>query len=312
MTGDIRLEHLAVRFPVKEGTVDAVDDVTVTFQSGEITGIIGESGCGKSVLGMALLGLLPSYAQVSGSIWLEGKNLTTLSSRQKREIRGRKISLIAQNPADSFNPVRKVGGQLMETLRLNPEKRRRQKSEAESLLEKFGFIKKEVSQVWNSYPFQLSGGMQQRCAAVMGIASGAAWILADEPSKGLDESLREQMYKTLREVKTHHAEGKIIITHDIVLAEKLCDSVAVMYSGQIVEKGRGVTVHPRHPYTRGLINSLPSHGMHAMEGLAPAPGEHLKGCKFAPRCPYATHACAEKRPEQYEDETGMVRCYLYA
>lgn len=308
---DIRLENLAVRFPVKEGAVDAVDDVTVTFKSGEITGIIGESGCGKSVLGMAILGLLPAYAHVSGEIWLEEKDLLELTPKQMRNMRGRKIGLIAQNPGDSLNPVRKVGGQLMEALRLNARERRYQSGDARRLLEDFGFSAGQAGRVWKSYPFQLSGGMQQRTVAAMGIASGASWILADEPSKGLDEELREQMYETLRKVKNHHANGMLIITHDIVLAEKLCDSVAVMYSGQIVEKGSSVIANPRHPYTKGLIASLPSNGMHPMKGLAPAPGEELRGCKFAPRCPHGLPECMEKRPETFEDESGMVRCFLY-
>ncbi len=309
---DIRLENLAVRFPVKGGAVDAVDQVSVTFKSGEITGIIGESGCGKSVLGMAVLGLLPTYAHVSGEIWLGEDNLLKLTPRQMRTIRGRKIGLIAQNPGDSLNPVRKAGGQLMEALGLNTREKSCRSADARRLLEDFGFSGEQAVRVLKSYPFQLSGGMQQRTVAAMGIASGASWILADEPSKGLDEKLREQMYETLRKVKKHHANGMLMITHDIVLAETLCDSVAVMYSGQIVEKGNSVIKSPRHPYTKGLIASLPSNGMNAMKGLAPAPGEELKGCKFAPRCPYTLPKCMKKRPEIYKDESGMVRCFLYA
>lgn len=311
---DIRFEKLSVGFPVRTGFVDAVDQVTAVFRSGEITGIIGESGCGKSVLLMALLGLLPSYACVSGDIFMGGLGLFSLSAKEMRAIRGRKIGLIAQNPADSFNPVRKIKGQLIEALRLKGNKSLGSHGflrEGVRLLMEFGFTEAEACRVLKSYPFQLSGGMQQRAIAAMGIASGAAWVLADEPSKGLDQVLRQQMYGTLREVKKRRAEGMILITHDIELARTLCDRVAVMYSGQLVEMGKDVLERPRHPYTTGLINSLPSKGMNAMRGIAPAPGERLAGCKFAPRCPLATRLCREGRPKEHEDETGMVRCFLY-
>lgn len=311
---DIRFQELAVRFPVRTGFVAAVDGVTAVFRSGEITGIIGESGCGKSVLAMALLGLLPSYACVSGDIWLGGQRLFSLSPKQMRELRGRKIGLIAQNPADSLNPVRKIKGQLLESLRLNENG---VMGEGElglksiRLFMELGFTKAQACRVLKSYPFQLSGGMQQRAIAAMGIASGASWVLADEPSKGLDAKLRQQMYATLREVKKRRAEGMILITHDIELAKTVCDRVAVMYSGQLVEMGKNVLKAPRHPYTEGLINSLPSKGMAAMKGIAPAPGELFNGCKFAPRCPLAAKACSRVRPKEHEDDGGMVRCLLY-
>lgn len=156
--------------------------------------------------------------------------------------------------------------------------------------------------------------MQQRAVAAMGTASGAKWILADVPSKGLDMTLRRQMYDTLRLVRDQKVKGMLIITHDLVLAEELCDQVAVMYAGQILEKGpsRKVLKDPAHPYTQGLLDSLPSRGMHPMKGIAPAPHEKLSGCRFAPRCPYVSDRCLQSEPEEMEVRGRKVRCFQYA
>lgn len=312
MTEKIRIEQLSIKFPIRNGYMAAVDDASISFLAGEITGIIGESGCGKSVLGMGMLGLLPAYAQVSGEIWFGDRELLSLKPGEMRKVRGRELGLIAQNPADSLNPVRKIKKQLLEAIRLDKKNQAEHQLMPARLLKSFGFRSDQIKTVLNSYPFQLSGGMQQRTVTAMGIASGADWILADEPSKGLDLALREQLYESLREVKRHHASGMIIITHDIVLAEALCDSVAVMYGGQIVEKGRQVLKSPRHPYTQGLLAAMPSQGMQIMAGQAPAPGERIKGCKFMPRCKFAMSVCGRECPQNSGDDTEMVRCFLYA
>lgn len=307
MDKNIRIEDAVVHFRVKDGTVKAVDHVTAVFRAGEITGLIGESGCGKSVLGMAILGLLPEYARVEGGIWLEGKNLLAQSPKQMRRLRGRRLGLIPQNPADSFNPVRRIKGQIQEGLRVGKKNAR-----PEELLEAFGFTQADAARVAGSYPFELSGGMLQRAAAAMGTASQPEWILADEPSKGLDSALRRQLYQTLLLVKERGAEGMLIITHDLELAETVCDSVAVMYSGEIVEMGKNVLAKPMHPYTRGLLASLPQNGMHPMRGSAPAPQEEITGCKFAERCPHAAERCFAERPGSYPLSDRTVRCFLYA
>lgn len=330
MDDNLRIENAVVYFKVKDGTVKAVDHVTATFYAGEITGLIGESGCGKSVLGMAILGLLPEYAQVEGGIWLEGQNLFALKPGQMRRLRGRKIGLIPQNPADSFNPVRRIGGQIEEGLQVGADRQKKaerrgaelKKSELwqvqskggspKGLLQEFGFDQADADRVARSYPFELSGGMLQRAAAAMGTASQPEWILADEPSKGLDETLRRQLYQTLLQVKERGAKGMLIITHDLELAVTLCDRLAVMYSGEIVEMGKNILTDPKHPYTQGLIASLPQNGMHPMKGSAPAPWEHITGCKFAARCPHASKCCLEKKPESYPLSDRIVRCFLYA
>lgn len=313
MSLDIEIKNARVYFPVKSGYVRAVDGISATFKEGEITGIIGESGCGKSVLGMYLLGMLPDYAVKSGEIWYDGKNLETFTKKERRKIRGRELGLIPQNPGDSLNPVRKVGGQIWEAARLRDSSGEK-KETVQKLLEIYGFQKDTAKRVAGAYPFELSGGMQQRAVAAMGTASGAKWILADEPSKGLDMTLRRQMYDTLRLVRDQKVKGMLIITHDLVLAEELCDQVAVMYAGQILEKGpsRKVLKDPAHPYTQGLLDSLPSRGMHPMKGIAPAPHEKLSGCRFAPRCPYVSDRCLQSEPEEMEVRGRKVRCFQYA
>ena len=311
MDADLRIEDAVVHFSVRDGLVKAVDHVTATFSAGEITGLIGESGCGKSVLGMAILGLLPSYARTEGGIWLEGRNLLALKPGQLRKLRGREIGLIPQNPADSFNPVRRIKGQIMEGLWVG-KKEKADSATVEGLLELFGFTAVDADRVMRSYPFALSGGMLQRAVAAMGTASQPEWILADEPSKGLDEALRTQLYDTLAQVKKRGMKGMIIITHDLELASVLCDRLAVMYSGEIVEMGKEILTSPRHPYTRGLLASLPENGMKPMRGSAPAPGDEISGCKFASRCPEAEKRCFLEKPGSYPLEDRAVRCFQYA
>ena len=311
MDDNLTVQDAVVHFQVKDGLVKAVDHVNARFAAGEITGLIGESGCGKSVLGMAILGLLPAYARTDGAIWLNGQNLLSLDSRQMRKLRGRKLGLIPQNPADSFNPVRKIGGQIREALAVGNQKGQKNEMAARLLVE-FGFEPQQAGRVLSSYPFELSGGMNQRAAAAMGTASCPEWMIADEPSKGLDEALRHQLYETLYTVKKRGIKGMLIITHDLQLATGLCDSLAVMYSGEMIEFGKNVLADPKHPYTRGLLLSLPVNGMHPMKGCAPAPGEQIGGCKFASRCPDAEIRCFCERPEGYETEGRIVRCFQYA
>lgn len=312
MAGDIQLKDLTVYFRVRTGCVRAVDQVSVTFSRGHITGLIGESGCGKSVLGSAILGLNPSYARRSGQVLLDGRDLLALRPRQMRVLRGRVLGLIPQDPGNSLDPSRRILGQIAESLALTGLRRPEWRRRAGSLLEQFGFSGEELERVFKSYPFQLSGGMQQRAAAAMGVASEPEWIIADEPSKGLDMALREQMYQTLRKIRENNVDSMLIITHDLLLAETLCDTLCVMYSGQIVEMGTDVLKSPMHPYTQGLLRSLPENGFQCMRGIAPSPSEMLPGCKFAPRCPYAAERCFSERPEFYSAGAGKARCFLYA
>lgn len=308
MNTGISADSFSVTFHLPEADVRAVDGVSVQFQEGKITGLIGESGCGKSVLGLALLGLLPPYASTEGTLSLDGQVLTSALSRKKL---GTEIGLIPQNPSDSLNPARTVMAQLQEALlplRLSGKHRN---EKARELLVSFGFSDPE--RILKAYPHELSGGMQQRVLCALGAACSPRWILADEPTKGLDRDLLVQVEDTLLSLKQYGVKSMVIITHDLPLAHALCDSLAVMYAGQILESGSGVLENPLHPYTRVFLDALPENGFQSIPGRAPRAGERLPGCPFAPRCPSATEQCRKKRPPAVSPEPGKImRCFRYA
>ena len=303
----IAIDDLHVTFRLPGLDVRAVDGVSAIFPEGQITGLIGESGCGKSVLGLAIMGLLPPYAKVDGHIRLNDRILTPEASRA---MLGTHIGLIPQNPAESLNPARTVAAHLREALLPLKLSRRERDARAVKLLYDFGFDR--PAPVLHAYPHELSGGMQQRVLCAIGSACSPAWMLADEPTKGLDRDLRDQVHGTLASLRSRGTTGMLVITHDLPLARGLCDRLAVMYAGQILEMGEDVLSSPMHPYTRAFLNALPKNGFQALEGVAPKAGERLKGCPFAPRCAHAMPKCHEIRPDAYEPVKGRtVRCFLY-
>jgi len=310
-TYDIAIKNLDVKFIDKLRTVQAVDDVTVDFKFGNITGIVGESGSGKSVLGMSILKLLPKSAVVTGKCMYENSNLYELNKKEIRDFRCKKIGLIVQNPSDSLNPVLSVGNQLIEPLRKRLGKDRNEaKKIVVEYLEKFGFQNPDT--IMRKYPFQLSGGMNQRIISIMGLICNPKWIIADEPTKGLDSILRKNIYDVFLKIKNDFTSSMIIITHDLYFAKKICDSIIVMYKGEIVEIGRSKDIleNPKHPYTKGLIKASPSNGM------IPIPENINKinssGCKFYDRCIESNIKCVSNRVKLEKIEEGsMVRCLLY-
>jgi len=308
----IALEHLYVTFETPSRTVCAVRDATATFQPGQTTGLIGESGSGKSVLGMSILGLLPQNAKVTGHCIYRGRDLYQLSGRELQRLRGEEIALIPQNPVEALNPVRRIGRQLTEAVTCHrPSQRQAAKEQGLLLLHRLGF--EEPEQIWRRYSFQLSGGMNQRVISALGLMNSPAWILADEPTKGLDAILRRQVYEVLRTViEENRSGGMLVITHDMMLAQRLCDKLLIFYMGQILEEGDtdAVIGSPGHPYTRGLLGAMPSRGMRPI----PRPcREAGAGCAFYARCPHAGKRCAQEIPPMYETEGGTkARCFLYA
>ncbi|MCI8809646.1 MAG: ABC transporter ATP-binding protein [Oscillibacter sp.] len=306
MSEGLRAQELSVTFRLPGQDIRAVDGVTAHFPGGQITGLIGESGCGKSVLGLAALGLLPPYAKVEGELSFEGIPL-----KGSRRDLGRRIGLIPQNPSESLNPARTVAAHLKEALLPLGLSRAGSRERAAELLCRFGFQEPEA--VLRAYPHQLSGGMQQRVLCAIGAACSPAWILADEPTKGLDRDLREQVQETLLSLKEQGVESMLVITHDIPLAQAVCQGLAVMYAGQILEMGPSILKNPLHPYTAAFLNALPQNGFRPIPGAAPRAGERLPGCPFAPRCSDAGPTCKDRRPSAYEPEEGhIVRCFRYA
>lgn len=296
----ISVKNLSVTFSLPSGPVEAVRDVSLTIPPGTITGLVGESGCGKSVLGMALLGLLPPYAQVTGTMELGGTPLP------RRELLGRHIGLVPQSPSQSLNPARRVRAHLLEALLPLNLPRREAEGRAADLLKEFGFP--EPGPILRAYPHQLSGGMQQRVLCALGAACSPEWVVADEPTKGLDRPLRDQVAGQLALLHRRGA-SLLLITHDLELAARVCGNIAVMYRGQVMEWGPETLNHPAHPYTRSLLAALPQNGFQAPELGMEEPGA---GCPFCSRCPQRLTACETALPPEVPAPMGQkVRCFRY-
>lgn len=307
MDETIEIRHLNVKFHTEHGDVPAVKDVSLILRYGIITGLIGETGSGKSVLASAILRMLPDYAEASGSIWYRGNELLEATAKMMRRIRRTQIGLIPQSPGESLNPSRRVIAQAAECF----DGTRAEKTETVlQALRNQGF--QSPGEVARAYPFQLSGGMKQRVISLFGMRKGLQWIIADEPTKGLDRVVYRQVYESLRNLSEKEGCGMVVITHDLTLAVKLCDELAVMYEGEIVEHGKAEEVlrFPLHPYTKGLLASLPENGMHAMPAKPTEPA--ARGCLFAVRCPQCKDQCRKSHPELEEVIAGRkVRCLQY-
>ncbi|MFH5185306.1 ABC transporter ATP-binding protein [Paenibacillus sp. TAB 01] len=326
----LQIRQVKASFRIREGMVHAVNGVSLDLHQGEIWGLIGETGSGKSVLGLSIPGLLPDTAEVTGSIVFKGQDLLKLDRKSIRKWRGSEIALIPQNPAASLNPVLTIGYQLKEAI----ARHRRTSSgkqwnkEAQRLLSQLHMPEPEHK--LGSYPFQLSGGMKQRVLAAIGMCGHPSLIIADEPTKGLDAMVRYQTVEMMRRVAYQTGAGMLVITHDLHVAESLCDVVGVMYAGQIVEQGHAADIfrNPRHPYTQGLLASMPARGMVPIPGSSASWTEPGSGCSFYSRCRHSRPECGLRMPELYAAampsasiqsncsspkaaEGSKVRCFLY-
>lgn len=297
---ELVIEGLAVGFRLPQGIFYAVDDVALHLAAGRFTAIIGESGCGKSVLGQAILNILPAGVVKKGAVFYNGKKIEGILSD---------FGIIPQNPSASLNPVRKIGRQMQDILAVHGIQ---DKDDAYKIkcLQLFGL--QEVERVLYAYPHELSGGMLQRVLCAMAVSSRPTWILADEPTKGLDEQVSAIVRENLLTIKQDLALSMLIITHDIALAQEVCDEVLVMYAGQILERSSNLWQQPLHPYTQGFLQALPQNGLRVIAGKAPVPGEALPGCKFAARCLHCSARCEKERPQLYQVGDAQVRCFLYA
>jgi oligopeptide/dipeptide ABC transporter ATP-binding protein len=311
----LEIKNLTLDFGSGAAAARAVDDVSLTMAAGETLCLVGESGCGKSVTAQSIARLVPAPPAVyaGGQIWLNGRDVLQMSGAELRGIRGRVVSYIFQEPGASLNPVFRVGGQIRESLKLH-QPARANDTEVIRLLKLVGIPAPERR--LRNYPFELSGGMQQRVMIAMALASEPQLLVADEPTTALDVTIQAQILDLLRDLKQRLGMAILLITHNLGIVGDLADRVAVMYAGQMVElaPARDLLRRPLHPYTRALMNSVPKLGaarerLQAIPGNVPRTGDFPPGCRFAPRCPLAKPECSQKMPELLGVEKGRwVRC----
>lgn len=307
------IRNLKVYFYSEDGVVRAVNDVDLDIGEGETLGIIGETGCGKTILGLSILCLLSENTKVEGRILYKGEDLLKLSEDEMRKIRGKEIAMIFQNPLSSMNPVLTIGTQVAEPVELHQHLEDRNAKEKVIEMLKSVRIPSPSKRV-NEYPHEFSGGMRQRAMIAMGLICMPSLIIADEPTTGLDVTIQAQIVELMKEVLKDSGTSMLLITHDLGVAAELCDYIAVMYPGEIVEYAdvRNIFKNPKHPYTRGFLDSLPGRGLKPIPGISPSLINIPEGCKFHPRCSYATERCKKERPQMKKvGEKHFVRCFLY-
>ncbi|GAA0371644.1 ABC transporter ATP-binding protein [Bacillus horti] len=314
----LRVENLKTFFRTPRGIVKAVNGIDITVYEGETLGIVGESGCGKSVTSLSIMGLLSKSAfTAEGHIYFDEKDLTKLKEREMRRLRGNKISMIFQEPMTSLNPVFTIGEQLSEPLlqHRNLKKRERRQHIIE-MLKTVGIPRAE--EIIDEYPHQLSGGMRQRVMISLAMLCEPKLLIADEPTTALDVTIQAQILQLMKNIKQEKQMSMILITHDLGVVAEMCDRVVVMYAGQVVESApiRTLFDEPLHPYTQGLLASLPHSNTRKKElktipGSVPRPDDLPKGCAFAPRCPKVFDKCLTDKPPLFEGSVQTSRCWLY-
>jgi oligopeptide/dipeptide ABC transporter ATP-binding protein len=314
----LSVSHLTVTFDLPGGPVTAVDDVSFEIRAGETLGLVGESGSGKSVTALSIMRLVQPPGRIAaGNILFKGRDLQTLTQADMRAVRGAEIALVFQEPMTALNPVFTVGDQIAETLLVHHRATRRQsRIQAVELLEAVRVP--DAAARAGDYPHQLSGGMRQRVLIAMALACKPSLVIADEPTTALDVTIQAQILDLLREMKSAFNLSLLLITHDLGIIAETADRVAVMYAGRIVEEGpvRAILRNPRHPYTRGLLRSIPGGApgerLRAIEGTVPMPGDLPSGCAFHPRCPDRFDRCTTTPPPEYDVGADHgARCYLH-
>ncbi|AJY74785.1 ABC transporter ATP-binding protein [Paenibacillus beijingensis] len=320
MSALLEVKDLKTEFLTGNGPVRVVDGVDLVLNKGETLGVVGESGCGKSVTSMSIMGLLPKGQSriAGGDIRFRDQSLLSLSAKEMRQVRGNRIAMIFQEPMTSLNPVFKIGNQISEALRFHKNISKKEAwSQAVGMLKKVGIPRPE--QIAQEYPHQLSGGMRQRVMISMAMACNPEVLIADEPTTALDVTIQAQILELMRELQHEQETAIMLITHDLGVVAETCQRVVVMYAGQVVEEAEvGMLFkHPLHPYTKGLLGSLPQLAgekkrLEPIVGSVPTPGNMPSGCRFAPRCAYRTDACLEAQPALLEVDKGhKCSCILY-
>ncbi len=319
----LEVKDLHTQFPTRAGLVRAVDGVSFHLERGELLGVVGESGCGKSITALSIMRLIsPPGKIVAGAIHFKGRNLLALSDSEMRQIRGDDIAMIFQDPMTSLNPVFTVGDQIAEALRLHKKLSRKDAKAAAVEAMKEVSIPDPARRA-GDYPHQLSGGMRQRVMIAMALACDPELLIADEPTTALDVTIQAQILELLDDLRKTRELAVLLITHDLGVVAEVADRVAVMYTGRIVEESpvAELFARPKHPYTEGLLRSVPKltaadvgrvTRLETIEGTVPSPTDLPPGCHFAPRCPYRMPRCTVEEIPLYQLEHGAkVRCVLF-
>ncbi|ELZ84648.1 oligopeptide ABC transporter ATP-binding protein [Haloferax elongans ATCC BAA-1513] len=299
----LSVRNLQTRFQTAGETVQAVDGVSFDIAEGEILGIVGESGCGKSVTSLSLMDIVPEPGEVhGGTVRFDGEDILTKSPEEKRQLRGNRVSMVFQEPAKALNPVFDIGWQVGEPLRVHENlTKSASRAKAVELMRRVGIPSPEERV--DDYPHEFSGGMRQRAMLAMALACTPDLLIADEPTTALDVTIEAQILDLIQELNVQTSMSVLIVTHDLGVVAEVCDRVAVMYAGRVVEYGdvEDIFANPQHPYTKGLIDCVPDptadeQSLEAISGTVPNLADTPEGCNFAPRCPHATDECRQIDP----------------
>ena len=314
----LKIEHLKTQFFTSKGTVPAVDDVSIEIPQGKIVGLVGESGCGKSMTAMSVMRLVRKPGRiVDGRVLLMGKNLLEATPSEMRDVRGNDIAMIFQEPMTSLNPVYKVGRQVREAILLHQNVSKEEaKARVIDIFDKCGIPEPEKR--YHSYPHQLSGGLRQRVMIAMAMVCQPELLIADEPTTALDVTIEAQILRLMKELRDQNGTSILLITHNMGVVAQMCDYVYVMYAGKVMEQAETFELfeNTRHPYTAGLLRSIPRmdsqvERLYSIQGVVPNLLKLPAGCSFCTRCDRADDTCRAERPELYEVSPGhLVRCRL--
>lgn len=313
----LSVRDLVVQFPTRKGVLTAVDGVSFDIQRGEVLGVVGESGAGKSMTGAAIIGLIEPPGRIaSGQVLLDGERIDNLSVSQMRRVRGKKVGMVFQDPLTSLNPLYTVAQQLIETVRTHlPLSEKQAREHALALLDEVGIP--AAKRRMDDYPHQFSGGMRQRVVIALALAAEPELVIADEPTTALDVSVQAQIIDVLKRLCSERGAAVMLITHDMGVIAETADRVAVMYAGRIAEIGpvRDVVKHAKHPYTQGLMGSIPtlahdSDRLVQIHGSMPRLTDIPPGCAFNPRCEHAFDRCRQERPSPIQTGDRAVACWL--
>ncbi|SFS65293.1 ABC transporter ATP-binding protein [Marininema halotolerans] len=316
----LEIKEFKMHFHTDKGVVKAVDGIDLSVNEGEVVGLVGESGCGKSVTSLSVMGLVPTPPGKveAGSIQLAGRDLTRLKRREWRQVRGNEVAMIFQEPMTSLNPVFTVGSQMIEAIRQHRQVGKKEaRHRAGEALREVGISRDSIL---DEYPHQLSGGMRQRVMIAMAMVCEPKLLIADEPTTALDVTIQAQILDLMRRLNQEKGTAILMITHDLGVVAEMCSRVVVMYAGQVVEEADVNTLfsNPKHPYTAGLLRSIPqldkrSDRLYSIPGNVPNPRQMPTGCRFAPRCEHVQSICLDREPPLFHITTGdhTSRCWLH-